>query len=94
MGAKPILCSHYDMQKSPPEREGCLEHGSCKGVALCSCKGVALCCMLTAGCPAHADLDCASRANLSGHFVSLVGSASGKMHLMGSCRRTWSAVEL
>ena len=38
--------------------------------------------MLAAGCPAHSALGCASRANLSGLFVLLVGSAYGKMHLM------------
>ena len=63
-----MLCSRYDLQRLQPEREGCLEH--------CSCKGIALCCILTAGRPSHAALCCASRTNLSGHFVLLAGSAS------------------
>ena len=48
-----LCCVAIMICKGSHLREGCLEHGSCKGVAPCSCGGAALCCMLAAGCPAH-----------------------------------------
>ena len=87
-----MLCSHCDMQRQPPERSllgALLMHRSCTVAkewhcAACWQQGVLLILLLVA--PAV--------PTSVGFLFLLVGSAYGKMHLMGSCRRTWSAVEL